>query len=405
MSRESLSFQSSRSSTRNQALECERRRDCVSPGAGTWRFGGQKLPWIGLILCLLLSGCGAGPDCGGVARALDLCSTLPTVKIGLVAPFEGRYRNLGYEVLYAVKLAVRERNAAGGVAGYMVELVALDDGEDPDARRFLARKFAVDEQVMGVVGPFAADSLYEVASAYQEVGLPLITPATCPSSGSGASGQAFCLGAGIETVAETLAQAVPGDAQAVVLRSSRVGWDSWVDYLPGAAWKVRTSEDWRTASADCYLYEGDVLAAAELLSEMRGTGVNAPLFGGPMLARTQLSQIAGDAVRGACYAMTAPLYADQALSFTPGYQELSGGTPGPWAALAYDASVLLLDALEREIASLGRPTREGVSVALAEARGPDGELVFEGRRRRQAEMTLYCYQANESYPGSATPRR
>jgi ABC-type branched-subunit amino acid transport system substrate-binding protein len=103
--------------------------------------------------------------------------------------------------------------------------------------------------------------------------------------------------------------------------------------------------------------------------------------------------------------VTAPLYAGQAPSFAQGYQELGGGTPGPWAALAYDATLLLLDALEQDIASAGRPTREGVGVALDQARGPDGVLVFEGRRRRQVEMALYCYQAGESYPGSVVSWR
>ena len=53
-------------------------------------------------------------------------SVKPTVKIGLAAPFEGLYRDLGYEALHAVRLAVRERNAEGGVGQcYLVELVAL----------------------------------------------------------------------------------------------------------------------------------------------------------------------------------------------------------------------------------------------------------------------------------------
>jgi ABC-type branched-subunit amino acid transport system substrate-binding protein len=103
--------------------------------------------------------------------------------------------------------------------------------------------------------------------------------------------------------------------------------------------------------------------------------------------------------------MTLPLYADQAPSFVQGYQELAGGRPGPWAALAYDASVLLLDALLKEIEASGKPTREGVAAALAQVRGPDGEHVFQDHRRRQAEMTLYCYQAGEAYPGSTISRR
>ncbi len=45
----------------------------------------------------------------------------PTVKIGLVAPFEGRYRYVGYDVIYAVRLALHEANAAGGVGSPPLE--------------------------------------------------------------------------------------------------------------------------------------------------------------------------------------------------------------------------------------------------------------------------------------------
>jgi len=355
---------------------------------------------IALIVCLLLSGCGAGADCGRLARALDMCSTQPVIKIGLVAPFEGRYRSLGYEALGAVKQAVRERNAAGGVAGYMVELVALNDGYDSESRRFLARKFAVDERVMGVIGPFSDDSLYAAASSYQEQGLPLVTPVTCVPSGQ--PGSTFCLGASAESLALALAQAVPADARVVVLQMARDGLGeggqtpTWVDYLPDSGWQIRALEDWREAPADCYLYDGDVLTAAELLIEMRSSRVRAPLIGGPMLARTQLSLIGGDAVEGACYALTAPLYVEQ------------DGEPGsdlPWAALAHDASVLLLNALQANIETSEQPTREGVAAALAQLRGPDGELVFEDHLRRQVEMTFYCYQAGDTYPGSVVSGR
>jgi ABC-type branched-subunit amino acid transport system substrate-binding protein len=350
---------------------------------------------IALIVCLLLGGCGAGADCGRLARALDMCSTQPVIKIGLVAPFEGRYRSLGYEALGAVKQALRERNAAGGVSGYMVELVALNDGHDSESRRFLARKFAVDERVMGVIGPFSDDSLYAAASSYQEQDLPLITPVTCAPSGL--PGSAFCLGASTEILARALARAVPADARVVVLQMARDDSEeggrapTWVDDLPGGGWEIRSLEDWRAVPADCYLYEGDVLTAAELLIEMRGSGVRTPLIGGPMLARTQLSLIGGDAVEGVCHVLTAPLYVEEA------------GEPGrdaPWAALAYDASVLLLDALQTNIETSRQPTREGVAAALEQARGPDGELVFEDHLRRQVEMTFYCYQAGDTYPGS-----
>ena len=63
-------------------------------------------------LLMILSGC---------------ASVKPVVKIGLVAPFEGRARAVGYDAIYAARLAVREANAAGGIGGYRLAVVALDD--------------------------------------------------------------------------------------------------------------------------------------------------------------------------------------------------------------------------------------------------------------------------------------
>jgi len=123
------------------------------------------------ILGWLLGGC-AGLGTCPVRQVQG--STRPVVKIGLVAPFEGLHRHLGYDVLYAVKLAVRERDAAGGVSGYMVELVALDDSNDPAQARLQARKMIVDADVMGVIGHFSAQAALAALDAYHRAGLALI---------------------------------------------------------------------------------------------------------------------------------------------------------------------------------------------------------------------------------------
>ncbi len=106
---------------------------------------------------------------------LSACTvTRPTVKIGLVAPFEGAYRSLGYAVIWAVRLAVREANAANSIAGYGVELVALDDMGDATRAREQAAKLAADPQVLAVLGHWRVGPTEAAAPDYAAAGLPLL---------------------------------------------------------------------------------------------------------------------------------------------------------------------------------------------------------------------------------------
>ncbi len=115
------------------------------------------------IVGVLLSHCAAAPP-----------STAPVVRIGLVAPFEGRQREIGYDVIYSARLAVREWNGRGGVAGYRVELVALDDSGDPEMAIRAAQTLAIDPAVVGVVGHWLATTTEAARPVYDQAGLALI---------------------------------------------------------------------------------------------------------------------------------------------------------------------------------------------------------------------------------------
>ncbi len=114
-------------------------------------------------LCLLLAACRAG-------------SVPATVKIGLSAPFEGTGRDLGYEVLHAVRLAVRQRNEAGGAGGYLVELVALNDFNEAPEAVVQAQKMAVDPAVLAVVGGWSQATAAAAAGEYERLGLAFVAP-------------------------------------------------------------------------------------------------------------------------------------------------------------------------------------------------------------------------------------
>lgn len=98
----------------------------------------------------------------------------PVVKVGLVAPFEGRYRDVGYDVIYSARLAVREINEAGGIGGYRVALVALDDGGDPEMAAEVARSLVADPAVVAVVGHWRQETTAVAQPIYAEAGLRFI---------------------------------------------------------------------------------------------------------------------------------------------------------------------------------------------------------------------------------------
>jgi ABC-type branched-subunit amino acid transport system substrate-binding protein len=100
--------------------------------------------------------------------------TEPVVKIGLVGPFEGRYREVGYDVIYSARLAVREINAAGGIGGYRVALVALDDSGDSDLAMSVASSMVIDLEVVAGVGPWLEATTAAAAPIYAGAGLPFI---------------------------------------------------------------------------------------------------------------------------------------------------------------------------------------------------------------------------------------
>lgn len=88
----------------------------------SWRF----------IFCIFLSAC-------AIAR------TEPTTRIALLAPFEGRYREVGYEALYAARLAIQDSGRTD------IELLPIDDGGTSASAADRASALKQDPQVIGAV--------------------------------------------------------------------------------------------------------------------------------------------------------------------------------------------------------------------------------------------------------------
>lgn len=375
-----------------------------------------------MIVCLLaLTGC---TSWGG---------TRPLVKIGLAAPFEGLGRPLGYEALQGVKLALAERNAAGGVGGYLVELVALNDFDEPDEARSQASEFAADPAVVGVVTGWTGKTARASLRVYQQLGLPVVVPWSVPPELADREAGVVLVAADTRQAAGALAAAVTdarprqavvvgeepaaapyaellGALQLPVQRVAPPGalpGEMPANVPPGERWAAHLTLN-RARLPDALVLTTEGALAGEALLALAALNWTGMAFGGVEAGSVHLVDIAGEVADGLIFVSPAPAGRDlRQVTEKDSPQDVR--QLGPRAVLAYDATQVLLDAIELAIRQDGHPSRRGVAAALSAVRrqGLTGAIKFDkAGRREDAPVWLYKI-ADKNYPGQVllTPRQ
>jgi ABC-type branched-subunit amino acid transport system substrate-binding protein len=98
------------------------------------------------------------------------------MKIALVAPFEGRLRQVGYDAFPAMRIAIRDQINAGGTGNIYVTFIAYNDNGDPAMAERVARNVALDPEVLAVMGHFNLTTTLAAMGVYTSAGLPLLAP-------------------------------------------------------------------------------------------------------------------------------------------------------------------------------------------------------------------------------------
>jgi branched-chain amino acid transport system substrate-binding protein len=357
--------------------------------------GGWRHVRLGLaVLCIMsLAGC-ALPG-----------SSRTVLKVGLVAPFEGWYRSRGHDVLWAVRLAIREANDRGGVAGHRVELVALDDHLDPHWARQRARELAADPAVMGVVGYLSPTTAEAARSVHAAAGLPVVTLTSVEAEADGV----FVLSPAPEALAgaamDHIGSSPFGDQpRRVALLYSAQG-ASWADTLGSQGGTVvRVAADrpgWLEAlfegHVDWVICTADTQLGGHVLRQARDQGLEVTFIGGPDWDTDAFRQVAGDAAAGNWLVTGVPRGDSlaEARRFRLDYQQLGGHSPGSDAVLAYDATRLLLAALEEAIEHHPCPDRQTVKETLGSVslEGLTGPIRF-GQEGARADAPVWVYRTD-----------
>jgi Periplasmic binding protein len=298
-----------------------------------------------------------------IGLALAACQwtgdTPAIVKIGVIAPFEGVGRPLGYAILPSIKGELASVNEERRLGHYRVALVALNDALDPGEAVAQAKVLARDPDVQAVIGLWSDETARSAAPILAEAGLPTVL--TVPGQGLGPTIISLCP-ASDQVAAEILrGTRKPGMGHVVVtgpdttLRRALVGSDPELALVSDSAPFPCAA----SGAGDCLvIHTGDAAGAAETLRRWRTANWGGTFLAGPDAARPWFIGQAGRAAEGVRAVVcgspsTTPALAGQDASLQSA------------AGLAGAATRSVLTALGGAVADAGRPTRRSVAEALS----------------------------------------
>jgi branched-chain amino acid transport system substrate-binding protein len=128
----------------------------------------------------LAGGLAAASAIGGRARAADA----KVIRIGINMPFTGSEAEGANLVKDGAVMAMDEINAKGGVGGYKLEAILLDDGTstsggyDPAQAATNARKMVTDPTVLAAIGPYNSGSGKAMSPILSAASLAIVTPSS-----------------------------------------------------------------------------------------------------------------------------------------------------------------------------------------------------------------------------------
>lgn len=339
-----------------------------------------SLALAGAMTVTLLTGCGGSDTpAGGSASGGSSGSGSSKHTLAASIPLTGNLMQYGISYQNALKMAVDDFNAAGGLNGEDVILEINDDKGDQKEAINLANKIVEEKDVFAVVGSFGSSVSMAAAPVYQRASMPMVSPNTSHPDYPGMGDMMVPISpiADIErtALAEMLYQNFDGKDLAIMHQNTDLGVtgaDILKKEYESLGGKVVIVENFvpqqtkdftpiiskiKAADPGILYLDGEYNDIANILIQIDNIGLDGVQIAGPGNAfKQEFLDIAGDKANGIVLVGTTPVYLDSIVNgendfsetlidFTNRYNELYPDTPcDGFAAAAYDAAMLAMTA-------------------------------------------------------------
>jgi branched-chain amino acid transport system substrate-binding protein len=377
------------------------------------------LPVITLMLALVVSACAAPPPAAQPAQQ-PAAPAAETVKIGALYGVTGGMSSIDAPGMNGMKLAAKQINAAGGVLGKQIELIAIDGKTDQTATTNAASEMINVHKVVAIGG--LNDSTFALAAGpiAQKAGIPFVTAgATLPTLPEQIGDYFFMAPFGDDAQAYAVADFAINELGA---KTAYMLVDQAYDFTTALAkfFKERFTSRGGTIVLEDIYKSGDTDFSAQIAKvkaldpkpdvlfisavpseaglttkQFREAGLTAPILSGDGFDTPLIAEVAGENADDVYYSTHAGLDNPdpKVQNFVKAYTEEYGRPPeNAFAALGYDTLNLIADAIKRA----GSTDPKAIRDALAATQGFNavtGQISYaSGQRKPDKSITIIKVQ-------------
>ena len=341
-----------------------------------------------------------------------------TIKIGMIYNMTGSQASLDTPSANGAKLAVKEINAAGGVLGKKITLVAYDGKSDAATIGNSATQLAQSDKVVAMLGFSDSDMVMAAAPVAAKAGIMFVTSgATSPKLPDQVPDYLYlaCFGDNV--------QAAAGAEYAFSGLKAKTAYlliDKGMEYtlLLGKYFKERFTEVGGSIVLEDTYQGGDKDFSAQItkvkglkkapdllyiasgpddigtiVKQFRDAGIKKPIMGGDGYDTPLLIQVAGPGSEGVYFTthslMDSTLGTDAVKAFITAYQaEYKTPPENAFAGLGYDTVKLIADAIKRAGSADPKAIREALQ-GTSNLAGVTGSITYQpGSRIPQKGVTV-----------------
>lgn len=315
------------------------------------------------------------------------------LKIGYFGDLTGPTYNFGQSAMNGVLMAAAHINQYGGINNRQIDVVIQDDRGSAEEAARLTGKLIDQDKVVAIIAGGVSGNSRAAAPKAQSSHIPLISPSSTDPAVTQTGDYIFraCFVDSFqgEVMASFAAEKLKAKKAAILfdINSSygrglteffetsfrKLGGEivNKQSYTQGDSDFKGQLSSIKAAEPEVIYIPGYYLEVALIAKQARALGLNQPLLGGDGWDAPELWQLGGDALNGS-YISThyspddpSPKIQQFVREYKQRYQNL---VPDAHAALAYDATLLLFDAIKRAGTTDGPQLRD----ALASTKDFDG---------------------------------